>query len=535
VSQTIDGGIPLPKRKWIAVCIAAVAFVFIRAAGPGPAAPTINLRRGALARWNVVVITLDATSARRIGAYSPLHRTMPFFDDLARHGVVYEHAYTTVGETGPSHATIFSSVGAATHGVSHNGEQLDDAAPWLPALLHDHGYYTAASSIAFFLDKSRGFARGFDRFIGIPNDAHGNPNAMTTNAAAADQASQLFDGLASRGDKPFFCWIHLKGGHGPLAPIAPRYIQKFDRLLPAAELPPALAHAMPGWNSDDAALLADTDKLTRWAHAYYDANLAEADDALKHIVDGFRTRGLAHKTLFIIMGDHGETFDHGLFEEHGSSPWESTLRIPLILYSESPRLTPARVRDRLATTTDIAPTITDLLGVPSAAGFTGMSLLRVPRATFDASSSGALTYDKLLRKIIGGKAVSQPPAALKNDLGDLERSGNFYWATMSLRSDGRLLKLIHYGRRSSARNRPSFMKLFDVAHDPLENVDLLQSGAKMRTTAAALLDEARKRDPLFGKVVTDIASGMMSADPDAFTRGLSKEAIETLRSLGYLH
>ena len=94
--------------------------------------------------------------------------------------------------------------------------------------------------------------------------------------------------------------------------------------------------------------------------------------------------------------------------------------------------------------------------------------------------------------------------------------------------------MIHYGRRSNTRNRSAFIKLYDVARDPLETVDLLESGAKLRLTAAEMLDDARKRDPLFGRVLSDIADGVLSNSPDAFTKGLSKEAIATLRSLGYL-
>jgi len=520
-------------RKWAASCVAVMMQAVLLAA-PQPNPKTVTLRSGALAHWNVVIITLDATSAERIGTYIPQRKTMPFLDSLGRNGVVYERAYTTVGETGPSHATILSSAPPAIHGVAFNGKSLEETTPWLPSLLHDDGYFTGASSIAFFLDKSRGFNRGFDRFIGIPNDAHGRPGAMTTNAAAVDQAMPLLDDLKSRGNKPFFCWIHLKGGHGPLAPIVPKYIRAFDAALPAAQLPPSLAKAMPGWQGNEEMLLANIDQLTRWAHAYYDANLMEADNALHRLIDGFRARGLTQNTLFIIMADHGESFDHALLEEHGSSPWESTLRIPLILYSDSPRLTPARVRNRLATTTDIAPTITDLLGVAPAPDFRGASLLRVRRTEFEAASSGSLTYDELLRKIVEGKRTADPEQALKNEIADLERTGNFYWASIALR-DGKVLKLIHYGRRNSSRNRSSFIKLYDVIHDPDENDNLLESGAKMRPTAAAMLADARKRDPYFGVVLSDIAAGVLSNDPSAFTRGMSKEAIETLRSLGYLH
>jgi arylsulfatase A-like enzyme len=515
--------------SYFALLVAALAIPAFAAAPPQQ---TVALRPGALAQWNVVVITLDATSADRIGTYVPAHKTMPYLDSLARQGVVYERAYCTVGETAPSHASILSGATSARHGVSHNGDTLSDKSVWLPELLREQGYFTAGSSIAFFIDRHRGFHRGFDRLVVIPNDKEGRPGAMSTNAVSAAQAETLYDDLAGRGKKPFFYWIHLKGGHGPLTPIEPKYLQKFDRTLPAANLPPALAKAMPGWNDKESFLLADTDRIVKSAYAYYDANVAEADAALQRIIDGFRKRGLAQKTLFVITADHGESFDHGLLQEHGTSPWESTLRIPLILYADSPRLAPARVKDRLVSTLDLAPTLTDLLGTRGSNEFDGVSLLRTRRTALEAASGASLLYDEHLRVIVAGKGTPTPE--MKNTLADLERTGNFYWATLSLRPDGRILKMIHYGRRTNTRNRSAFIKLFDVARDPAEIVDLLESGAKVRLTASEMLDDARKRDPLFGRVLSDIADGVLSNSPDAFTKGLSKEAIETLRSLGYL-
>jgi arylsulfatase A-like enzyme len=511
------------------------AFLAILAGAAFAAAPTqqpVPLKPGALAGWNVVVITLDATSANRIGTYVPSHKTMPYLDSLGKQGVVYERAYCTVGETAPSHASILSGATSAKHGVSHNGDMLLDKSVWLPELLREQGYFTAGSSIAFFIDKLRGFHRGFDRFTVIPNEKGDKPGAMSTNAVAATQAETLYDDLGSRGRKPFFYWIHLKGGHSPLTPIEPKYLAKFDRTLPAAQLPPALAKVMPGWNDKESFLLADTERIVKSAYAYYDANLAEADAALQRIIDGFRARGLAQKTLFIITADHGESFDHGQLQEHGASPWESTLRIPLILYADSPRLAPARVKDRLASTLDLAPTIVDLIAAKPSPEFDGASLLRTRRTAAEAASAGSLLYDEYLRVIVAGKGT--PTAEMKNTLADLERTGNFYWATLSFRPDGRIFKMIHYGRRSNTRNRSAFIQLYDVARDPLETVDLLESGAKLRLTAAEMLDDARKRDPLFGRVLSDIADGVLSNSPDAFTKGLSKEAIETLRSLGYL-
>ncbi|MGH9421832.1 MAG: sulfatase-like hydrolase/transferase, partial [Thermoanaerobaculia bacterium] len=89
--------------------------------------------------WNVVLITLDATSAARIGAYGGSPATMPFFDSLAQHGLLVMHAYTVTGSTSPAHATLLSGVLPEKHKVFYNGLPLAPHVFWLPEELQKEG------------------------------------------------------------------------------------------------------------------------------------------------------------------------------------------------------------------------------------------------------------------------------------------------------------------------------------------------------------------------------------------------------------
>src|SRR4051794_18895818 len=100
-----------------------LALLFAGSVSSETAAPA-TVPRGAFRGWNVVVVTLDATDPRRIGAYGGNPRTMPFFDSLAKKGLLAEHAYTLTGSTAPAHATLLSGTLPAQHAVRYNGLPL---------------------------------------------------------------------------------------------------------------------------------------------------------------------------------------------------------------------------------------------------------------------------------------------------------------------------------------------------------------------------------------------------------------------------
>ena len=95
--------------------------------------------------------------------------------------------------------------------------------------------------------------------------------------------------------------------------------------------------------------------------AYQNA-LYDGDRALGALVDGLRTRGLDGKTLFVIVGDHGEAFgQHDGNYGHTLSIYDENVRVPL--FFAIPGVTTEHlVVPNVASVLDIAPTILDLGG-----------------------------------------------------------------------------------------------------------------------------------------------------------------------------
>jgi arylsulfatase A-like enzyme len=510
---------------------AGIAFLFvflasqIGSASRAPA-PVATPRRGVLSGWNIVLITLDATDPARIGAYGGERSTMPFFDKLAQDGLLVMNAYTPTGSTSPAHATMLSGLTPDRHGVRYNGLKLSDDAFWYPEALQKLGYLTVGSTVAFFLHDLNGFGRGFDRFV-APQGGDVVTRPWSSNGAAYRQFEETCLPMLSA-DKPFFAFIHLKGGHAPLVPIDEKFLRIHSKTLPPDRIAPAP-------NAESALLTGEDEEAVRARlHAYYDASLSEADETLRVIFQQFRTRGLMRKTLFIITGDHGESFDHRFNGEHWPSPWQSTLRVPLLLYTENGTLPPGRIADRLVMHADLVPTLNYLFGFPiaNANAADAYNIFAVtPRMSVQAQSVSVYEYEHYVKEMLAAtdKTVAE---ARRKDLDDLERTGVFYWARIEKQPDG-IMKLLDFGSSPRDLLAGAPLRLFNVSADSAEANNLLRSAVKKRVVAAAMLDRGRQSDFLFGRFLSNF-KGFEAPPRDVLARQLSAETIEKLKSLGYL-
>src|SRR5438046_10669163 len=117
---------------------------------------------------NIILITLDSTRADRMGFLGSHSTLTPNLDSVARQGIIFEHAYAQAPLTVVSHATILTGTYPQIHQVSELGSPLATGLPYLPDLLHAHGYRTAAFVGSVLLDprndSAPGFHRGFELY-----------------------------------------------------------------------------------------------------------------------------------------------------------------------------------------------------------------------------------------------------------------------------------------------------------------------------------------------------------------------------------
>src|SRR6266536_6553026 len=93
---------------------------------------------------NVVLITLDTTRADRMGFLGSQRGLTPNLDSLAHQSVVFARAYAQVPLTTPSHAAIMTGTYPQFNHLVDLGMPLSKDLPYLPELLHQRGYHTAA-------------------------------------------------------------------------------------------------------------------------------------------------------------------------------------------------------------------------------------------------------------------------------------------------------------------------------------------------------------------------------------------------------
>ncbi len=106
----------------------------------------------------------------------------------------------------------------------------------------------------------------------------------------------------------------------------------------------------------------------------YESCIAKTDRLIGQMLETYKTEGLMDSTLFVLVGDHGESFgEHGMFI-HNSSMYEEEVTVPLIFWARNGL---PKNKFLLSQQIDIAPTIADFFGILDAdLEVQGKSLLR---------------------------------------------------------------------------------------------------------------------------------------------------------------
>jgi Tfp pilus assembly protein PilF len=112
---------------------------------------------------------------------------------------------------------------------------------------------------------------------------------------------------------------------------------------------------------------------SRFRQNLYAGDVAAADAALEPLLKPLLEEGSRSGTLVVLTSDHGESLGEHGEATHGVFAYESTLRVPLIVYAPA-MLTPRAAGGR-ARHVDIAPTILAAVGAPLDAKLRGRSLL----------------------------------------------------------------------------------------------------------------------------------------------------------------
>jgi arylsulfatase A-like enzyme/lipoprotein NlpI len=428
--------------RWRLPGLAALAIlgIWTGACGPSPSsslsdapAPTANA-----AGADVLLITIDTLRADAVGfagGFGADHQKpeTPNLDRLAAAGRVYTDAHAHNVVTLPSHTNILTGRYPWQHGVRDNsGFVVPATVPTLATLLKEAGYATGAFVAAYPLDAGFGLNRGFDVYDDkFPRGSRPGDFAMAERRGDQVVAPALAWWDAHRGQRRFL-WVHLYDPHSPYDPPEPFRSRFRDNL--------------------------------------YLGDVAAADSYLAPLLDPLLA-GRQPPALVVVTADHGEALgDHGELT-HGLFAYESTLKVPLVVWGPGVQ---TGKDDRPARHVDILPTVLGALGVQLPQDLPGRSLLAAP-----AADPGQLAYFE-----------------------SLSTSLNRGWAP--------LRGILHDRKKYIDLPLP---ELYDLAKDPGETANLF---ADERRTARALAAELPKES------VWPPPKGAVSPEEEA-----------RLRSLGY--
>jgi choline-sulfatase len=324
---------------------------------------------------NILLVTLDTTRADRMGFLGSKRGLTPALDAFARSAAVFTRAYAQAPVTTVSHATLLTGSYPAGHHVNDFGAPLPGTVPYLPQLLRDAGYRTAAFVGSLILDPRNGTAPGFDRGFDVYDAGFrlrrpGDDRYRSVERRGDDVVTRALAWSrqpASEGAS--FLWVHLFDPHDPYDPPA--------------------------------------DLKARFAASPYDGEIAAVDRLVGRLI-----QSASPDTIVAIAADHGESLgDHGE-ETHGVFLYDAVLHVPLVIRVPGTGAG-ARIdtRVRLA---DVAPTLLEAAGLPvprAMQGETLMPLVRANSRTAKTTDRPAYAETEYPRRAFGWS----PLAAWRND------------------------------------------------------------------------------------------------------------------------
>lgn len=296
---------------------------------------------------SLLLVTIDTLRADRVGCYGHREAHTPYLDSLCAEGVAFDGAFAPAPVTLPSHATIFTSLHPAAHGLFTNATgALADRFETLAEALRPRVSRAGAVVGSVVLDARFGLGQGFDDYDDRMPPAPVGRYLFQRERSAGQVAEEASAWLREHAGRPFLLWVHFFDPHFPYDPPPP-------------------------WK----------ERLTD----SYDAEIAAADEGLGRVLAALAGAGATERTLVVVAGDHGEDLGEHGEATHGVFLYDSTLRIPLVF--RYPRgLAGGRRVPALVRLVDLMPTVLDLFGLPVPPGAQGRSLL--PLLTGEADDLG---------------------------------------------------------------------------------------------------------------------------------------------------
>ena len=332
-------------------------------------------------QYNVILVQIESLRSDCIGAMHQGVEITPEINKLARGGIQFTNAYSQSTHSNYADPCIASSQ-YPLRGLQTRIYQSSD--PFPKTLIYDtlkpRGYSTA------IISSQNESWFGMDQFYKSPNlDLMFDPQRAEGDVYIDERdwwmATEVLSGRLKGGSfvdsfttdraidwikeqateqKPFYLQMNLQSSHFPypLPDGVARPFQPYEMDFPASFV------------------FYPKEKTSVVRNAYWNA-IAECDRQVGRIADSLAKLGILDKTIFIVVGENGESFYEDGFVTHAGPPSQVQLRVAWVM--TVPGTTEPKIEDYPVELVDVVPTALGILGLPADANHQGIDALAADR------------------------------------------------------------------------------------------------------------------------------------------------------------
>ncbi|MHB8898574.1 MAG: sulfatase [Thermoguttaceae bacterium] len=392
-------------------------------------------------KLNVLFIASDDMRPQ-LGCYGDPTVRSPHIDALAARGMVFKRSFVQQALCSPSRISMLSGRYPATTEIFEIGRTLRTTMPDIttfPQHFKNHGYHTRSlgkiyhvgidddaswtipawhskmprTSPATQAATARYIADAKAKGVTLPQKGQGAPylaavppfeavdcgdDDLLDGDTAKNAIAQLHEYARTPG-QPFFLAVGFANPHVPW--IAPK---KYFDLYDPAKLPLAKNEFLP---KGAPAFAATSGQDFRWYAGVpqgelpepykrqclqgYLAAISYVDAQVGRLLAALDETGLAKNTIVVFWSDHGYYMGEHTWWGAKHNNYEGATRNALILAIPGQK-TAGQRSDALVQSVDLAPTLTELCGLPANAGFQGRSLKPVLQDPIATVNDGAFSW-----------------------------------------------------------------------------------------------------------------------------------------------
>jgi len=456
---------------------------------------------------NIIIIVLDALSARNMSLYGYPRNTTPNIERFAGRSNVY-HAHHSSGTfTTAGTASLLTGTYPWTHRAINLKGLVERSVVGRNIFNLFSSHHRTAFTQNYFADYLlTQFERNIERHLPIGafsrldqyvDKTWGNDPAIEFRANTdllfdeipgslllgvvnkyrktynASEAGTMYDHIQQYHDDLFFYiqdvfsgltdelarliaptlfYAHLYPPHEPYKPQ-----RGFDEMF-ADSWHPIVKPRHTLWKERS-----DSQKLLNKYRLVYDQYLANTDFAFGQFLDQLETNGLLENSYLVLTSDHGESFERGYSGHAGPYVYEPSIHIPLLI--SAPGQTERCDFYSVTNSVDILPTLLNLSGYPVPEWCEGGILPGFDADTMEDSERLTFSIDAKSNSAFG------------------------HLSTISIAMRRGRFKLIHYKgyNDSSDPYHDGVFELYDLENDPEEMNNLVDSDVSIAREMKELL------------------------------------------------